>query len=153
MRTQPLAESDPPLDRGILDELLGFHVRLAQLAIHEGFERAAPVPGLTPGQLTILVLIDRNPGLTQQRLCSRLRVKKSTLAVTLHRLAHRRLLRRVRSTRDRRENALSLTARGEAVLATMLRYAKRYEVSLARRMTRAERQTLIRLLGKLAKSR
>jgi DNA-binding MarR family transcriptional regulator len=153
MRLQQPSQGDPPLDRGILDKLLGFHVRLAQLAIHEGFERNAPLPGMTPGQLTILVLIDRNAGLTQQKLCTRLRVKKSTLAVALHRLAHRRLLRRVRSTRDRRENALCLTAKGKAELNSLLRYALRYERLLARRITGAERQTLIRLLGKIARPR
>jgi DNA-binding MarR family transcriptional regulator len=57
----------------------------------------------------------------------------------------------VRSTRDRRENCLRLTVKGEAALETMLDYTARYERYLARRLTRDERKTLIRLLGKVAK--
>lgn len=150
MPTRPSPKAEHPLDRGVLDELLGFHLRLTQLAIHEGFEQDSPVPDITVGQLTILILIDRNPDLTQQRLCERLRVKKSTLTVTLHRLSRRGLVRRARSTVDRRANALKLTPKGSRVLSTMVAAARRYERELSSRLTAGERQTLIRLLAKVA---
>ena len=150
MPRSPSLQRGQPFDIGILDRLLGFHLRLAQLTMLEEFARDSPVPGITAGQLVILIFIDRNPQLTQQMLCDRLRVQKSTLAVTLHRLTQRRLIRRERSTVDRRANWLRLTAKGSAVLSAMLRYTEQHERALSRKLTESERKTLIRLLGKLA---
>src|SRR5262249_49165807 len=61
-------EPTGPLDGGVLRSLIGFNLRMAQLAVYDDFIRGVPVPGLTPGQLAILVLIDRNPDTTQRRL-------------------------------------------------------------------------------------
>ena len=80
--------------------------------VYDDFMRGAPVRGLTPGQLAILVLIDKNPNSTQQRLSEGIRIEKSTLVVRLHRLADRGLIERVRSTEDRRQNGLRLTRQG-----------------------------------------
>ncbi|HKU43929.1 MAG TPA: MarR family winged helix-turn-helix transcriptional regulator [Polyangiales bacterium] len=145
------AEPDSALDFGVLLEFLGFQVRRAQLRIYEDFARDAPVDGITPGLLAILVFIERNPGLTQQRLCESLGIDKSTLAVTLHRLCDRGLVKRVRSRRDRRENALELTDKGERARRSMLAHVASHERRIARHLTRAERQTLMRLLRKVAR--
>jgi DNA-binding MarR family transcriptional regulator len=148
---QPLAaETSFHLDYGTLHELLGFQIRRAQLRTYWDFARDAPIEGLTPGQLAILVFIKNNPGLTQQRLCESLGIEKSTLAVTLHRLADRDLVRRERSTRDRRENALALTENGGRVLRTMLQHVAKHEKRIARQLTRDERKTLMTLLQKVA---
>jgi DNA-binding MarR family transcriptional regulator len=140
------------LDFGVLEQLLGFQIRRAQLRTYWDFARDAPVEGITPGQLAILVFIRGNTGLTQQRLCTSLGIEKSTLAVTLHRLCERDLVRRERSTRDRRENALALTERGAAVLREMLQHVARHEKRIARALSKEERRTLISLLNKVARS-
>jgi DNA-binding MarR family transcriptional regulator len=145
------ADATPPLDFGVLLELLGFQVRRTQLRIYEDFARDAPIDGITPGLLAILVFIDNNPGLTQQRLCESLGIDKSTLAVTLHRLCDRGLVKRIRSRRDRRENALELTDKGDKVMRSMLAHVANHERRIARRLTRAERHTLMELLRKVAR--
>jgi DNA-binding MarR family transcriptional regulator len=145
------ADATPVLDFGVLLELLGFQVRRTQLRIYEDFARDAPVEGITPGLLAILVFIDKNAGLTQQRLCESLGVDKSTLAVTLHRLCDRGLVKRIRSRRDRRENALELTDKGERAMRAMMAHVANHEKRIARRLTRAERQTLMELLRKVAR--
>jgi DNA-binding MarR family transcriptional regulator len=113
---KPSASRSVQLDFGVLSSLIGFHLRRAQLAVYDDFLRGAPAHGLTPGQLAILILIDRNPNMTQQHLCDGIRIEKSTLVVRLHRLAERGLIRRVRSPKDRRENILELTAQGRTRL-------------------------------------
>src|SRR5256885_6321693 len=104
---------------------------MAQLAVYDDFLRGAPVRSLTPGQLAILVLIDRNPDTTQQRLSEEIGIEKSTLVVRLHRLADRGLLERVRSTEDRRQNGLRLTPRGRATLKSMLEFVAHHERKIA----------------------
>jgi DNA-binding MarR family transcriptional regulator len=138
------------LDIGVLRSLIGFNLRMAQLAVYDDFLRGAPLRGLTPGQLAILVLIDRNPNTTQQRLSQRIGIEKSTLVVRLHRLADRGLVERVRSTEDRRENALRLTPRGRAALASMLEFITRHERKIAAALSADERRQLITLLRKIA---
>jgi DNA-binding MarR family transcriptional regulator len=130
-------------------KFVGFQLRRAQLAIYDDFMRAAPVRGLTPGQLAILILIDQNKGLTQQRLCEGIGVEKSTLVVRLHRLAERGLIQRVRSPADRRENILELTTQGKAKLKAMLAFVAEHERRVASRLTETERKQLLVLLSKV----
>lgn len=139
------------LDFGVLEQLLGFQIRRAQLRTYWDFSRDAPAD-ITPGQLAILIFIRSNPGLTQQRLCTSLGIEKSTLAVTLHRLCERNLVRRERSTRDRRENALALTDHGATTLRSMLQHVAKHERRIARALTRNERRTLLDLLTKVART-
>jgi DNA-binding MarR family transcriptional regulator len=145
--------SKRPLDFGVLGSLIGFNLRMAQLAVYDDFLRGAPVRGLTPGQLAILVLIDRNPNTTQQRLSDWMGVEKSTLVVRLHRLAERDLIERVRSTEDRRQNGLRLTREGQAALKSMLAFIARHEREVTGKLTAAERKQLVVLLRKIASSR
>jgi DNA-binding MarR family transcriptional regulator len=149
MPKQNARQVDLELDIGRLAEFLGYWLRKAQVAFYENFLRGAPAAGLTPGQFAILVLIDRNPNLSQNRLSEGLRLDKSTLAVTLHRLSDRGLIRRVRSTEDRRENALRLTAKGKATLKGMLEHVSRHERHMMTRLSAAERRALVSLLQKL----
>jgi DNA-binding MarR family transcriptional regulator len=141
----------PELDSGVLRSLVGFNLRIAQLVVYDDFMRGAPVQGLTPGQLAILVFIDRNPNTTQQRLSEGIRIEKSTLVVRLHRLADRGLIERVRSTRDRRQNTLRLTAKGKAALKSMLSFVSRHEKKLTAKLSAAERAKLIELLNKIGR--
>jgi DNA-binding MarR family transcriptional regulator len=144
-RLPPSAE----LELGVLGSLLGFNLRLAQLTVYEDFMRGAPVSGLTPGQLAILVLIDKNPNITQQRLSDGIRTEKSTLVVRLHRLSDRGLIERVRSTEDRRQNGLRLTRKGAAALKSMLAFVAEHERKISTRLSAAERKELIALLRKI----
>jgi DNA-binding MarR family transcriptional regulator len=137
------------LDIGALGQFVGYWLRKVQVAFFEDFLRGAPAPKLTPGQLALLVLIDRNPNLSQNRLSEGLRVDKSTLAISLHRLSDRGLIQRVRSTEDRRQNGLRLTAKGRGLLKRMLGYIPRHERGMTRRLSATERQTLVKLLRKL----
>ena len=139
----------PQLDSGVLSSLVGFNLRRAQLTVYDDFLRGAPVAGLTPGQLAILVFIDKNPDTTQQRLSAGIRVEKSTLVVRLHRLADRGLIERVRSTEDRRQNGLRLTRQGASALKSMLAFVAAHERKVTARLSAAERKKLIELLGKI----
>jgi DNA-binding MarR family transcriptional regulator len=137
------------LDFGPLLSFVGFRLRTAQLVMYDDFLRDAPVAGLTPGQFAILLLVEQNPGLTQQSLSDGIRVEKSTLVVRLHRLEERGLLRRIRSDNDRRSNVLQVTAEGKKCLRTMLAFVRQHENRVLSEFSASERQQLLKLLGKV----
>ena len=137
------------LDFGPLTSMVGFRLRAAQLVMYDDFLREAPVHGLTPGQFAIMLLVEHNPGLTQQSLSDGIRIEKSTLVVRLHRLEERGLLRRVRSSNDRRSNVLEVTAEGKKALRSMVSFVRQHEDRLLVDLKPSERQQLLRLLGKV----
>jgi DNA-binding MarR family transcriptional regulator len=139
----------PELDIGALRGFVGYWLRRAQLAFFDDFARGAPARDLRPGQLALLVMIHQNPHLSQNQLSEGLRVDKSTLTISLNRLSRRGLLRRVQSTKDRRQNELELTTKGRGALNRMLRHIPRHERRMMKRLTASERRTLVVLLRKL----
>jgi DNA-binding MarR family transcriptional regulator len=149
MRKTAKPQTPVKLNLGPLKSLVGFNIRQAQLAVYDDFMRGAPIRGLTPGQLALLVLVDENPNITQQRLCEGIRVEKSTLVVRLHRLAERGLIQRVRSTEDRRQNGLRLTKKGKAAMQGMLSFVALHERKIASDLSVAERKQLIDLLDRI----
>ena len=58
----------PALERGVLEELLGYHLRRSQVSVFQDFARAMDGMALTPGQFGVLALIQANPGLSQSAL-------------------------------------------------------------------------------------
>jgi DNA-binding MarR family transcriptional regulator len=143
---------DGATDFGVLPETVGYWLRSAQAAAAQSFVRGQTASALTPGQFAALVLIDRNSGLTQQRLSRALGIDKSTLVATLHRLSARALVRRMRSGADRRENELSLTAKGRTALARLTRHVRAQERRLTARLSARERATLLELLARIAET-
>lgn len=146
---RPKASDRPGLALGALDSLLGFRLRRAQLAVYEDFLRDPPVDNLAPGQFAILVLIEENPQMTQQQICEGIGVDKSTFAITLDRLAGRKLVRRVRSKHDRRSNSLRLTPKGQKARKAMLAHVARHERRIFASLTASERRQLMLLLRKV----
>lgn len=132
----------------MLPDLLGYQLRLAQLAVFRDFSETAGDLGVSPGRFGMLVLIEANPGITQSRLARAVGLDRSTLVAVLDQLEDRALLER-RQGDDRRTNGLWLTKDGKALLAKMRRRVTAHEARLAERLSAEEWSTLRRLLAKL----
>ena len=138
------------LDIEPVDRFVGYHIRKAQLAVYDDFMSGQQMqPPMTPGQFSVLMLIEENPDMSQQALCRHMAVDKSTMAVALHRLVRRGLIERVRSTEDRRQNGLRLTRAGTGVLRDMRKYVAQHEKRITARLSPRECRQLIALLGKV----
>jgi DNA-binding MarR family transcriptional regulator len=135
-----------PLKQGMLPGLLGYRLRLAQQAVFRDF--SASVAEISPGRVGILLLIDANPGVTQSRLAQAVSLERSTMVGVLHALQGRGLVERRRGA-DRRTNGLWLTPRGRGVMARLKRRIQAHERRVASRLSAAEREQLLELLGKL----
>lgn len=75
------------------------------------------VDGPTPRQFAVLVTIHQNPGLSQTALVGRTGIDRSTIADMINRLVGRGLVRRTRTSRDQRTNALHITEDGLRLIA------------------------------------
>ena len=135
------------LKPGLLPDLLGYRLRLAQQALFRDF--AARVGELSPGRVGILLLLEANPGVTQSRLAEAVGLDRSTMVGVLHALQDRGLVERRRGE-DRRTNGLWLTAQGRGLVGGLKRRIQVHERRVAARLSPAERAQLIGLLEKLA---
>ena len=139
------------LDRGVLPSLLGYVLRRAQSAVFADFAATFAQAGeaLTPGEFGLLVLVDRNAGLSQMALARALGIDRSTLVPILNRLQARGLLVRRDSPTDGRTHALGLTTAGEKALARFARLVRAHEKRIASALSAAEMRTLLQLLDKV----
>ena len=155
MARPPASQSpNPQLDRGLLPTLLGYGLRRAQSAVFADFATTFAKAGeaLTPGEFGLLVLVERNTGLSQMTLARALGIDRSTLVPILDRLQARGLLMRHRSPTDGRTHALQLTADGEKALSRFTRLVRSHEKRIASGLSSTEITVLIALLDKVHRS-
>lgn len=150
MPQRPRTETE--LNHGILPELIGYQLRLAQLAVFRDFERSVGDLGISPGRVGVLVLVNGNPGITQSRLAEAVGLDRSTLVPVLDGLERRGLVERRRG-KDRRTNGLSLTASGKLLLGRIKRRIAKHERRMLSGMSDTERGQLIALLARLQSQR
>jgi len=139
---------DDGLDHGILPDLIGYQLRLAQLAVFRDFERTVGDLGVSPGRVGVLVLVNGNAGITQSRLAEAVGLDRSTLVPVLDDLERRGLVERRRGA-DRRTNGLWLTLSGKRLLASVKRRILAHERRMVSGMSDRERDQLVALLTKL----
>lgn len=142
-----------PASIGALSNHVGFHLRLAQLAVFDDIGRALKEIDVTPAVFSVLEVLHRNDGITQSRLAAAVHLERSSVVPLLDKLARRGLVERRASTADRRHNHLHLTGAGRALLVEAQRRAAAHEKEVCKPFTVAEKKLLIELLGRFAKSK
>jgi DNA-binding MarR family transcriptional regulator len=138
---------------GLLPELLGYQLRLAQRAIFDDFADAMGELEVSPGLFGMLVIIQANPGLKQTELAHAAQLDRSSLVPALDKLEARHLVARRASAEDRRVNGLWLTSEGAALLKRLKQRVARHEQRLARGLSADERETLVALLQRILPER
>jgi len=151
-RPRALAPIDrvPGLDYGVLDELLGYQLRRAQVAMFLAFHAATRGEAITPPRFTALVLVGANPGIGQSVLGQGLGIARSGAMMLTNWMQERGLAERRRRPGDGRSWGVHLTPRGERLLATLRRRVAAEDRKRATALRPSERRELLRLLGKLA---
>ena len=146
---RPRRKAANGLPRGILEGLLGYHLRRAQVAVFQDFDHTMRGMNVTPGQFGVLALIQANIGMTQSALGEAMGVDRSTVVAVIDRLEDRGLVRRAPSPNDRRSYALVLSEEGQRRFAAALKRVRAHERRIARRLSAAERASLIALLRRV----
>ena len=147
MKRRPRERLAGVLNQGQLPVLIGYRLRLAQQAVFRDF--AASVPGLSPGRVGMLLLIDANPGVTQSRLAHAVSRDRSTMVGVLDQLEGKGLIERRRGA-DRRTNGVWLTRAGRTALARAKRAIAIHERRVAAKLSPSERAQLLKLLARVA---
>jgi DNA-binding MarR family transcriptional regulator len=137
------------VDFGPLADWVGFHLRLAQIASFAAFAKEAEEVDLSPGRFALLMLIGRNPGISQTALSRAHGSDKSTLTPALNDLKRRGLITRSRLKSDRRSYQLVLTPQGHELLARLTECAARHEWNLDRIIGPRDRARFLQILHKL----
>ena len=150
-KKKTVAKSVPKeeLKLDLLPGLIGYQLRLAQLAVFGDFAAELKEFDISPGRFGVLVLISANPGMTQSLLASATQLDRSTMVAVIDQLESRNLVERQASPTDRRSNALVLTPEGENLLKLLKRRIKKHEARIAAAMTPAETANLVELLTRI----
>jgi DNA-binding MarR family transcriptional regulator len=141
----------PGLDYDVLDELLGYSLRRAQVAMFLAFDEATRGMGVTPPRFTALVVIGANPGISQTALGKVLGIARSGAMILTDWFEARGLVERRRLPNDARAWGLHLTRKGEAFTARLKRRVVELDHRNTRMLNEVERRQLLRLLEKLAR--
>jgi DNA-binding MarR family transcriptional regulator len=138
------------VDYDVLDVLIGYSLRRAQVAMFLAFHEATRGLEITPPRFTALVIVGANPGISQTTLGRVLGIARSGAMMLTDWMEDRGLAERRQRPEDRRAWGLHLTARGERLVAGMKRRVLAEDRRRAARLGTGERRRLLALLKKLA---
>ena len=142
-------KSGARLDLGLLPGLIGYQLRLAQIALFRDFSQGLGSQDVTPGLFGVLVIIEANPDLKQSDLARATHLDRSTVVTVIDNLERRGLVARRVAPHDRRSNAIRLTADGATLLRKLKRQVAQHEKRLLRHFSAAEREQFSALLQKV----
>ena len=146
------AESDTPVDAGYIgeiDDILGFHIRLAHGTAYRHFMQSFKFLDMTQKQVSVLWLVSDHPGIAQADLAKRLQLDRATVMAIVNRLTKRKFVVRGESQPARRKQTLKLLPAGGNALQEAKRAIRAHEKWLKGRFTGRELKTLIGLLRKI----
>lgn len=149
MSATAAAKKKSTINYGLLPELVGYHLRMAQIALFRDFSQGPGEEDVTPGLFGVLVIIEANPDLKQSELARATHLDRSTVVTVIDNLERRGLVERRVALHDRRSNAIRLTAAGTTLLRKLKRQVSQHEKRLLENFSAAERDAFIALLQKV----
>ena len=151
-RPRPLAPIPrlPGLRYDVLDSLIGYALRRAQVAVYGAFGRATRGLDMTPPRFTALVIVGANPGISQSTLGASLSIARSGAMSLVDWMVARGLIERRSHPEDRRAWGLHLTSRGERFVNKIKRNLLEEERKQVAVLSGAEKGKLLRLLDRIA---
>jgi DNA-binding MarR family transcriptional regulator len=149
MPATPASKKKSAIDYGLLPDLVGYQLRMAQIALFRDFAQGPGEEDVTPGLFGVLVIIEANPDLKQSELARATHLDRSTVVTVIDNLVRRGLVERRAALHDRRSNAIRLTDAGTTLLRKLKRQVSQHEKRLLQNFSPAERDTFIALLQKV----
>lgn len=140
----------PGIDYGVLDTLVGYGVRRAQLAMNDLFIQSLSPWNITPPRFSALVVISRNPGLKLTQLANVLGIARSGAVMLVDALEDLGYVERLDVPEDRRAFGLALTPKGEKDLVAITQAVVDQDRLAARSLTAADSEHLLAMLAQLA---
>jgi DNA-binding MarR family transcriptional regulator len=148
-RAEQFGAQVPGVDYGVLDDLVGYAIRRAQIRIYQDFLDALGQWSITPPRFSAMTIIDRNPGLKLTHLAAAMGIARSGAVEVVDALEKLEYVRRVDAPADKRAFALELTGPGRAALKGITAAIRRHDARISSRLSAAELEELHRLLALL----
>ena len=143
----------PDIDYGVLDRLIGYAIRRAQIRIYEDFVVSLAQWQITPPRFSALVIISRNPKLKLTDLAHILGIARSGAVLLVDALQEMNLVERRPAPGDRRAYSLVLTPTGKRTLEAAKQAVIAHDAHVASALSEQEQATLKSLLARLAPPR
>jgi DNA-binding MarR family transcriptional regulator len=134
----------------VRDRCFCFALQRAARVLARHFDQALKEAGLTNGQFSLLMALNRAEPPSIGTVASTLAMDRSTLTANLKPLARRGLLRIAADADDGRAKRLLLTPAGHTALAQALPHWRRAHGELDRRLAASEGKRLRKILQALA---
>lgn len=146
----PATPAEASINLDNLQDLIGYAIRRAQLAVFQSFKDVMGELAISTAQFSVLRVVHDNPGLNQTALANALGVETPRMVLILDDLEKRHLVARVASTMDRRSRAIYLTEEGDRMLSVVEDRAEAHNRDLIERLRGDDRDVLARMLRNLA---
>ena len=148
------AEPDGPraLDLAALQQTPGFMIRILQLQNFEAFYPYFESLKLSPLEYAILITVRDNKTVTQSELAAVLKMQLPNLVKILSRMEETGVLKRKRSTRDKRAVELSLSAAGERRADEASRLGQSFNAQTLSALSKPEQTAFLQMLVRLVEA-
>lgn len=143
---EPFEQWPDEVDFGPLNDLIGYALRRAQIAIYRDLFATIGDLGFTPQLFAALVLIERNPALNQSDLGRVMGVNRAAAMALVKRLEAMKLVERRSSKDDKRSNNARLTSLGRSRLGALVEKVQAHDRRISKALSSAELATLRDLL-------
>jgi DNA-binding MarR family transcriptional regulator len=130
-----------------LDGLLGYQLRRAWLAMSTDLNRALDGLDLTLTEMSVLLLIEANPQITQSEIGRALSMQRANVAPIVATLAERELI--TREALDGRGRGLTLTTKGRTLARDARRRIAEHDKRFMARIPASDRPRVMRLLNEI----
>lgn len=142
------------LEEGGIHDLLGYQLAQASILTTAAFQATVGKPlDLRKVEFTILQLVQQNAPVTATKLAKALAVTTPGVTIWLDKLEERGLLVRERGDVDRRTQNLSITRKGQTLVAAALEQLRQTDSEILSHLSAGERHLLLELLQKVARLR
>lgn len=148
-RVEQFIAQIPGVDYGVLDDLVGYALRRAQLRIYLDFFRALEPWDITPPRFSAMTLIHQNPGLKLTDLAQAMGIARSGAVQVVRALEKMGYVQRTDSDIDKRAHSLTLSDGGQHVYREIQKAIRQHDARISSRLNEQEQQELRRLLSLL----
>jgi DNA-binding MarR family transcriptional regulator len=131
------------------EPVIGLYLFMAYGRLLRSMGRGTRFAAINPVAIGVPALLKAHPGLSQTELADLMGVERMTAGMQVEQCIKAGLVRRHRSTEDRRKYVLHVTSSGLANLRRIARVIPLHEQSLFGRLSARDRRLLYRVLGKL----
>jgi len=141
----------PDVDYGVLDSLIGYAIRRAQIRVYEDFVSSLAAWNITPPRFSALQIIGRNAALKLTDLAQILGIARSGAVLLVDALESMGLVERLPSATDRRAYGLALTDAGRQTLEDVTAAVCAHDARIAAGLSAEEQGVLKGLLERLGR--